>query len=274
MLRHHLAEEDYHIMLTISINPLIFIGPFIIRWSMLIVLIAAGIGVWLTAHEAARKNLKKDYVYRIAIWIVIGGVIGARLFYVINFWSFEFSLNPVWSFYIFHDWGFDIWGAVIGGLVAAAFICWKRGWRLPVFLDAAAPGLVLAQAIGRIYCILTGDAVGRPTNGPLGFAYTNSNALAHQLNVYYTPMPAYELLGNLVIFGILWQLRNRKWADGTLFLVYLILYSMERYVLGFVSAYSIVAFGLTQSQIIALVGLTIAIPVLALRFVTVRKPTV
>lgn len=87
-------------------------------------------------------------------------------------------------------------------------------------------------------------------------------------------MPAYELIMNLFIFGILWQLRNRKWADGTLFLVYLILYSMERYILGFISAYRIVAVGLTQSQIIALVGLTMAIPVLAFRFVSVRKQTI
>ncbi len=183
-------------------------------------------------------------------------------------------MNSIWSIYIFHDWGFDIWGAVLGGLVTAVLVCWKHGWRLPFFLDAAAPGLVLAQAVGRIFCILTGHDIGRPTYGPLGFAYTNSNALAHQLKVYYTPMPAYELIMNLFIFGILWQLRNRKWADGTLFLVYLILYSMERYILGFISAYRIVAVGLTQSQIIALVGLTMAIPVLAFRFVSVRKQTI
>lgn len=158
--------------------------------------------------------------------------------------------------------------------MAVVLVCWKRGWRLPVFLDAVAPGLVVAQAIGRIYCILTGDAFGRPTYGPLGFAYTNSNALAHQRFVYYTPMPAYELIANLFIFGILWMLRNRKWPDGTLFLLYLMLYSVERYFLGFISAYRIVAFGLTQSQIIALVGLAFAIPVLAFRSVTLRKQTI
>jgi phosphatidylglycerol:prolipoprotein diacylglycerol transferase len=144
---------------------------------------------------------------------------------------------------------------------------------LPIFLDAAAPGLVLAQAVGRIFCILTGHAIGRPTYGPLGFAYTNSNALAHQLKVYYTPMPAYELIANLFIFGILWQLRNRKWADGTLFLTYLILYSVERYFLGLINAYRIVAFSLTQSQIIALIALICAVPVLAFQFVAFHKQT-
>ena len=261
-------------MFTISVNPLMVIGPFIIRWSILIILIAIGIGVWITAREAERRGITRNDVYEVAIWIVVGGAVGARLLYVIDLWSFEFALNPVWSFYIFHDWGFDIWGAVLGGLAAAVLVCWKRGWRLSVFLDAAAPGLVLAQAIGRVYCILTGDAIGRPTYGPLGFVYTNSNSLAHQLNVYYTPMPAYELIGNLVIFSILWQLRSRKWADGTLFLVYLVLYSLERYFFGFVSAYRIVTMGLTQSQIIALIGLIIAVPVMVFQFWKLNKRTV
>ena len=78
----------------------------------------------------------------------------------------------------------------------------------------------------------------------------------------------------LFIFGIVWMLRNRKWPDGTLFLIYLILYGVERYFLGFISAYRIVAFGLTQSQIIALAGLALAIPVLAFRSVTFRKQTI
>jgi Prolipoprotein diacylglyceryltransferase len=261
-------------MFTISIDPLLFVGPFIIRWSLLIVVIAVGIGIWLAAREAEQKGIGKDNVYEVAGWIVIAGIVGARLFYVIDLWSFEFALNPAWSLNIFHDWGFDISGAVLGGLIATVLVCWKRGWRLPVFLDAAAPGLVLALAIGRIYCILTGDAIGRPTYGPLGFAYTDSNSLAHQLNVYYTPMPAFELIANLFIFGTLWRLRNRKWPDGTLFLIYLILYGVERYFLGFISAYRIVAFGLTQSQIIALAGLTFAIPVLAFRSVMFRKQTI
>lgn len=101
-------------MITISVNPLIFVGPFVFRWALLIVVIATGIGIWLTAHEAEQKGIKKEDVYEVAIWIVIAGIVGARLFYVIDLWSFEFALNPVWSLYIFHDWGFDIWGAVLG----------------------------------------------------------------------------------------------------------------------------------------------------------------
>ncbi|MBI3986169.1 MAG: prolipoprotein diacylglyceryl transferase, partial [Lentisphaerae bacterium] len=150
----------------------------------------------------------------------------------------------------------------------------RRGWKLPRLLDATAAGLVLAQAIGRTACIITGDAMGRPTTGPFGFAYTNPNAMVPQLGVYYTPMPVYEIIANLGIFAVLWQLRKRGWPDGLLFLVYLSLYSVERFFLAFTSSYQITAFGLTQSQIVALIALTVAVPLIAVMTRRTRRPRV
>ena len=251
-------------MFTISIDPIILtIGPFALRWYSLILITAIGIGIWLTAREAERRGFKKDDVYEVAIYIIAGGIIGARLFHVLDQWSNEFAANPVRALYVWEG-GLAIWGAVTGGLVAAGLISWKRGWRFPVLLDAAAPGLVLAQAIGRIACVITGDAMGKPTTGPFGFAYTNPNVMVPKLGVYYTPMPVYELVINLGIFAVLWQLRKRNWPDGRLFLVYLTLYSIERFFLAFTSSYRIIAFGLTQSQIIATFGFVIGLALLTL----------
>jgi phosphatidylglycerol:prolipoprotein diacylglycerol transferase len=158
--------------------------------------------------------------------------------------------------------GLAIWGGVIGGLIAVIILARRRGWRLPALLDAAAPGLVLGQAIGRIACIITGDAVGKVTTGPFGFAYFSPNAMVPQLGVYYTPMPVYEIIANLSIFILLWKLRKRNWSDGLLFLIYLSLYGLERFLIGFTSLYQIIALGLTQSQIIALISLTVALPLI------------
>jgi phosphatidylglycerol:prolipoprotein diacylglycerol transferase len=246
-------------MITISINPIIFsIGPFMVRWYSLILMIAMAVGVWLTAREAERKGFKKEQIYDIAIWIIFAGILGARVFHVLDHWSDEFAANPIRALYIWEG-GLAIWGGVAGGLLAAAILAWKNGWKFPKLLDAGAPGLVLAQGIGRIACIITGDAMGKPTTGPFGFAYTSPHALVPQLGVYYTPMPVYELIVNLGIFSLLWQLRKRNLPDGFLFLIYLSLYSLERFFLAFTSAYQILAFGLTQSQIVALVSLVIAL---------------
>lgn len=250
-------------MFTISIDPIIFnIGHFAVRWYGIILMIAMGIGIWLTAREAERKGFKKDDIYDAAVWIIVGGIIGARLFHVLDQWSIEFAANPIRALYIWEG-GLAIWGAVTGGLVTTVLVSRKRGWHLPSFLDAGAPGLVLAQAIGRIACIITGDAVGKQTSGPFGFAYTSPNAVVPQLGVYYTPMPVYEIIANLVIFTILWQLRKRNGPAGRLFLVYLTLYSIERFFLAFTSSYRIIAFGLTQSQIVAMFGFAIGMALLA-----------
>jgi phosphatidylglycerol:prolipoprotein diacylglycerol transferase len=186
-------------------------------------------------------------------------LIGARLFHVLDHWPHEYAMDPVRALYIWEG-GLAIWGAVVGGLMAVALLAWRRGWKLPRLLDAVAPGLVLAQAIGRVACLITGDAMGKPTTGPFGFAYTSPNAMVPQLGVYYNPMPVYEIIANLGIFALLWQLRKRNWPDGLLFLVYLTLYGIERFLLGFTSSYQVIAFGLTQSQIVALIALAVAMP--------------
>ena len=249
-------------MITISIDPIIFsIGHFMVRWYGLIVLTAIVTGVWFTAHEAARKGFNKNDIYDGALWVVGGGLIGARLFHVLDHWPHEYTMNPVRALYIWEG-GLAIWGGVVGGLIAVTVLAWRRGWRFPRLLDATAPGLVLAQAIGRVACIITGDAMGKPTTGPFGFAYTSPNAMVPQLGVYYTPMPVYEIVVNLVIFAVLWRLRKRHWPDGLLFLIYLTLYSTERFLLAFTSSYQIIAFGLTQSQIVAIVVLVAALPLM------------
>jgi phosphatidylglycerol:prolipoprotein diacylglycerol transferase len=260
-------------MFTISIDPIIVqIGHFALRWYGLIVLIAIQVGVWLIAREAERKGFKKEDFYGAALWIIIAGILGARLFHVLDHWH-EYSINPIQALYIWEG-GLAIWGALVGGLIAAAFVSWNHKWQLPRLLDAAAPGLVLAQAIGRIACVITGDAMGKPTSGPFGFAYTSPGALVPQLGVYYTPMPVYEIIANLVIFTILWQLRKRNWIDGKLFLVYLILYSIERFLLAFTSSYRIIALGLTQSQIVAIFGFVIGAILLALLSRRLSQPTI
>ncbi len=249
-------------MFTITLDPIIFsIGHLHIRWYSLIVLTAIVVGVWLAGREAERKGFKKEEFFDSVIWIVFGGLLGARLFHVLDHWSDTFAANPIRALY-FWEGGLAIWGAMAGGLAVAALLAWRRGWRFPRLLDAAAPGLVLTQAIGRVACVITGDAMGKPTSGPFGFAYTSPEAMVPQLGVYYTPMPVYEIIANLGIFTLLWSLRKKNWPDGLLFLVYLTLYSIERFFLTFTSSYQIIAFGLTQSQIAALISLVVAIPLI------------
>ena len=250
-------------MITVPIDPIIFsIGHFHVRWYSLIVLAAIALGLWLGAREAERKGFLKDDIYNGAFAVVIAGLIGARIFHVIDHWPDEYAADPIRALFIWEG-GLAIWGGVISGFIAVAVIAWRHKWRLPVLLDALAPGLVLGQGVGRIACLITGDAMGKPTSGPLGFAYVSPNAMVPQLGVYYTPTPLFEIVMNLGIFALLWRLRKRELPDGALALIYLLLYSAGRFVISIWSSYLIVAFGLNQAQIISVLAFAIALPLLA-----------
>src|SRR3990170_5036357 len=136
-------------MITISMDPIIFnIGHFALRWYSLILLIAIGVGIWLTAREAERKGFEKDDVYDAALWIVLGGLIGARLFHVLDHWSHEYAANPMRALYIWEG-GLAIWGAVAGGILALVIFARRRGLSLGRLADIAAPRLALAMGVGR-----------------------------------------------------------------------------------------------------------------------------
>ena len=255
-------------MITITIDPILFaIGQFHLRWYSLILTIALLISVWLAVREAGRKGFNKENVADSLIWIVFAGLIGARLFHVIDHWPDEYALNPIRALYIWEG-GLAIWGGVIGGIFAAAILARVRRWKFPRLLDSFVPALVLVQAIGRVACIITGDAMGKPTNGPFGFAYISPNAMVPQLGVYYTPTPVYEIVMNLAIFTLLWKLRKKNLPDGILTLIYLSLYSLIRFFVAFTSSYKIIAMGLNQAQIISVLVFAVSIQLLV--FTTIK----
>jgi phosphatidylglycerol:prolipoprotein diacylglycerol transferase len=247
-------------VITIDIDPvLIGLGHFALRWYGLIVAASIGLGAWVASREARRKGLPPEVFQDALLWGIVGGLVGARVFHVIDHWPHEYAADPLRVLYFWQG-GLAIWGGVIGGVTALALFARRRHLSLGRLADIAVPGLVLAQATGRLACVITGDAMGPPTNGPFGIAYTNPAAMVPQLGVYYTPMPVFELIANLAIFAVVWGLRRRSGVDGNLFLIYLMLYGVERFTLAFASSYQVVAFGLTQSQIIALATLAVSVP--------------
>lgn len=249
-------------MFVMSISPIIFsIGHLHLRWYSVIVGFALAIGLWLASREARRKGFNEEIFFNIALYIIIAGILGARLFHVLDHWPDEFAADPIRALYIW-DGGLAIWGGVIGGLVAVAFFARHYRWNLSRLLDALVPGVVLGQAIGRFACIITGDSVGKPTSGPLGIAYTNPEAMPPQLGVYYVPTPIYEIILNLGIFALVWGLRKKNLPDGVLTLIYFILYSIGRFVITAWSAYQPAALGLNQAQLISMAVVMISIPLL------------
>lgn len=247
--------------IVIDIDPTIVgIGHFGLRWYGLFIGVAIVVAFLVALKEARRRGVAEDDVLALGTWGVVGGLVGARAFHVIDRWP-DYIARPVAAFAI-QDGGLAIYGGIIGGVAAGAIYARRRGLSIPRMADLAAPGLILAQAIGRIGCLINGDALGAPTDLPWGVAYVNPGAMAPELGVAYHPNPAYEMIGDLLIFALLWRLRSRLRAEGALFLVYVSLYSALKFGVTFLRQEVNFLAGLQEAQVLSLIGGLISVGLL------------
>lgn len=250
----------------IGIDPILFsIGSFEIGWHGIFVVIAVIVGIGLAVWFGRGASIKKEVIYSISPWAIIGGIIGARLIHVIDYFD-QYVTNPVEILEFWH--GLSIFGAILGGTLAVFIYTRIRHVSLGPLADGIAPALILAQAVGRIGCIINGDAYGTETSWPWAFVYTNPHAAATTiLGVPGHPSPLYEIIWDLIVFGVLWRLRGRLKPEGSLFLVYLSLYALGRFVIEFSRAYSgSLGVGvLHEAHFIALVVMAVCIPLLIYR---------
>lgn len=256
---------DMHIDPTI-----VEIGRLQLTWhgliSALAILIAAQIGLAL----ARRQGLPEPALLRMIWWAVPGGVIGARLFHVLDHLD-TYTADPLRILYIWQG-GLAIYGGLIGGVLTALVVMRIEGLPAWTVLDAAAPALLIGQALGRIGCFINGDTIGEPTGGDWGVAYHHPDAIVPRdlLGVATHPYPLYELAWNLAVVGLLVLLLPRLRRRGDIFLIATLGYALGRFVLTFTRQEPIVAWGLQEAQIIAI--LTAAL-VVAL-FVATRRPAI
>lgn len=258
-------------MIEIGIDPIfVRLGPLSLSWHSLFSVVGIVVGVWLPARLAAKAGISVDTLYSLAFWAVPGGIIGARLVHVIDYWSY-YSANPGAILAVWQG-GIALWGGILGGSVVALMFARVRGIQLAPYADLAALGLILAQAIGRIGDIINGEHISTMTNLPWGVIYTHPNSPAFGLPPSH-PAVAYELIMDMVIFGVLWKLRNRLQPDGALFLFYLTLYSVGRFFLSFLRLDSNTIFlSLNQAQWISILVLAVAFPLLILKLIFRKKP--
>jgi len=256
--------------IVINIDPIALqIGHFMLSWYSIIVILAVIAVVIISLREARRKGISTDLMFSLAPWVLIGGIVGARFFHVIDRWEL-YASNPLQMF-AFWQGGLAIWGALAGGALAAVIFTRLKKISFLHLADTLVPGLLVAQIIGRFACIIDGDAVGGATTLPWGFTYINPGAMVPSglLGVPVHPYPIYDQLWNLFGLGIALKLRHVFKTDGLLFLSYLSIYAVGRFILTFVRQEKIWFWGLQEAQVIAVAILVVAIAVM---FYLWKKP--
>ncbi|HEX7426352.1 MAG TPA: prolipoprotein diacylglyceryl transferase, partial [Mycobacterium sp.] len=226
-----------------TVPRLLGIGPLPIRAYAIFILAGVIVALLVGDRRWAERGGERGVVFDIALWAVIFGLFGGRLYHVLTDWHTYFGPGGagLWAAFAVWDGGLGIWGAVALGAVGAWIGCRQRGIPLPPFGDAIAPGIVLAQAIGRIGNYFNQELYGRPTTLPWGleiFERRDANGALDSLNGVSTgqviavvhPTFLYELLWNLFVFALLiWVDRRYRIGHGRLFALYVAAYCFGRF---------------------------------------------
>ena len=279
--------------ISIGINPnLIDMGSIILSWHGVMTFIAVAVAVWLVARWGGKDGMVVDSIYSVSVWAIIGGVVGARILHVIDFWD-EVYKNDFISVFAVWSGGIAIYGAILGGFAGGALYIVIRNsdlflsiWRtaLPFMgeahranlpnigrlADITAPALLIAQAIGRIGDLINGEHFASVTDLPWGVIYTHPSSPG----VFRPPThPAvgYELLFDLVLLAAIWPLRDRLRPHGMFFTLYLATYSIGRFFISFMREEVNEYFGaLNEAQVVAIIVVIITVPLLVWKAQLVR----
>jgi phosphatidylglycerol:prolipoprotein diacylglycerol transferase len=211
---------------------------------------------WTPKHDVPREKIEE-----LLLWIVIGTVLGARIYYVVQN-DFGSYLREPGRILAVWEGGLAFFGGLFGGTIAAYLYSRRNRLAFSRVADLFAPAIPIGAAIGRVTCGLAGMDYGTPTRLPWGVIYTNPNSYAPMDGMPRHPDQYYELLGDLLIAGVLINLRG-KLPDGGLFLAYLIFFSILRFFIFFVrGSVEPVMFGLKNAQLTAMAILMVAVPLL------------
>jgi len=210
---------------------LIQLGTFELRAYGIIVALSFFLGLWLSTKEAKRRGLDPGLIQDFALYALVGGIIGARLYFVL-FSNPAYFLQKPWEIVAIWHGGIGIIGALLGGLVTALWYCRRKKLSFWRFADTLAPGVALGQAAGVIACLLNGDSYGKPTDLAWAITYTDPRAMA-PLNVPLHPVEIYEMAIYFLVFLLVWRTGKKYKTDGFAFLTYLAGYGAARFAVEF-----------------------------------------
>ena len=206
------------------------VGPVPIRAYALCILAGIAAAMWLTRRRWVKLGGNADDIIDICLWAVPFGIVGGRVYHVITDPELYFKAGeqPIRALYIW-DGGLGIWGAVALGAVGAWIGCRRKGIPLASFADALAPGLVLAQAIGRWGNYFNQELYGDATTLPWGLKINQTFADGSSVHGVFQPTFLYESLWDLAVVGLLLYV-DRRWSfhSARLFALYVVAYTVGR----------------------------------------------
>ncbi len=245
-----------------SSGPIAFgIGSLSIRWYGMLIACAVVIGTLLAQNLAKKRGIEPDVVGNLVIWLIVGAIPCARLYYVLFEWQ-RFQNQPWYKAFAIWEGGLAIHGAIIGGAVVTIIFCQRQRISAWLMADIVMPALILGQAIGRWGNFFNSEAFGRPTDLPWKLLIPIDRRPAEFVSEsYFHPTFLYESVWNMGVFAILVFLffRFPKIRTGTLTMTYAIAYSLGRFWIEGLRTDSLMVGSLRTAQIISLVAISLGV---------------
>jgi phosphatidylglycerol:prolipoprotein diacylglycerol transferase len=224
-------------------HPILFkIGSFPIHSYGVMIALAVLVCSYFLSIDAKRYNISQEIAYDLFFWCILGGFLGARIFYIFIEWP-DFSDNLLQILMIWNG-GLAWQGGFLGGVLAGVWFARRKKLSLRPLLDLAAPYIALGQSIGRIGCFFNGCCYGKPVSWGIYFP-------AHNARLY--PTQLFECVGLFIIFLILKKAQTKPHQAGFIFVFYLWLAAIERFIVEFYRGDTIPFWlGLSLAQYVAL----------------------
>ena len=251
----------------LMVNPVaLSIGNFNIYWYGIIIGTGFLLALLFAVKSLKRYGISNDAFFDCVLFGLIGGIVGARLYYVIFRWD-TYS-QDIMQIFAIHNGGLAIYGGIIGGLGTACIAAKIKKVNIPAMLDIGGMGFLIGQGLGRWGNFFNQEAFGTPTTLPWGMVSENTGGVAVH------PCFLYESLWCLLGFAVLFVI-SLKWRklDGQMFLMYLVWYGLERMVVEGLRTDSLYLpfMGLRVSQILSAVLVIVGTALLVAGFVRVKK---
>ena len=246
------------------------VGPLFIHYYGIILMLATLAGAWLASAEARRRGQDTEIVWDGLIWVLVGGILGARIWHILTpppsmveqgITTIYYLTHPLDALAIWRG-GLGIPGAVIGGIIALYLYSRRRKLDFILWLDISTPGLALGQAIGRWGNFINQELYGKPSNLPWAIHIDPQFRLpGYRKQEYYHPLFLYESLWNFANMALLLFLSRRyehRLLKGDIFLIYLIIYPFGRFLLEFIRLDPATVAGFNVNQTVMLLITLIA----------------
>ncbi|MBN1230336.1 MAG: prolipoprotein diacylglyceryl transferase [Anaerolineales bacterium] len=270
-------------MIQITNNAIVVFG-FSIYFYGLVIMLGVLLATFLAGFQAKRRGLSHEFLWDVLFWLLIGGIIGARLWHIFTPPPSMIAQGITTEYYLTHplralnirSGGMGIPGAVLGGMITLYFLTRKKGEDFLIWTDLLAPSVALGQAVGRWGNYFNQELYGSPTSLPWGIYIDEAHRLPEFIDqAIYHPLFFYEFVLNLINMAVLLWVGRRfagKLIKGDIMLGYLMGYSAIRFSLDFLRLDNAQIVGLNANQTVMVVVFFLALGFIIFRHLS-KKPT-